>query len=490
VNGSPSHASHVLLVTSNGTGMGHLARQAAVALVLPAPFEPVLFSLSQAVHLVARHGIRAEYCPSHRRGWMPALAWHSYLRARLGAVLEETSARVVVFDGVAPYPGLLRARADYLDTPFVWVRRGMWRPGVNGRALAFQPFFDLVLEPGDLAAAADRGATARRGAAVRVPPITVQEAIEPLPRAEAVAALGLDPARRTLLVALGVGGINDTATPAAAVLRAVESTPGWQAVVVAGSRSGAARTSRAASATAPGAPVRSAEAAPGQLVRELVDVYPLARYLSAFDAAVSAAGYNAVHELLHARVPTALVPNLATGIDDQVARAEALAAAGLALSADERSSQSLTSAVHRVLDPNVRASLSRECARLPSPTGAAETAERLRELDASFVGHRMSIAERALLAMFEVKRAAGRVLGPGALTLVRSGRRRPARSAPAKPLEVRPVVTNELDPDVLHGGHPVEHVLPDSSPRYLARRLALAYTHYNWTADSAAPTTG
>ena len=37
---------------------------------------------------------------------------------------------------------------------------GLWRTSANRRALAARVFFDLVVEPGDLAAAADRGATA------------------------------------------------------------------------------------------------------------------------------------------------------------------------------------------------------------------------------------------------------------------------------------------------------------------------------------------
>ncbi len=454
--------------------MGHLARQTAVALALPAPMEPVLFSLSQAVHLVTQHGLRAEYCPSQRRNWMSPAAWHHYLRERLSAVLDETGARIVVFDGVAPYAGLLRARLDHLDTAFVWVRRGMWRHGVNKRALAAGPFFDLILEPGEIATGADVGATARRHDATRVPPICVQEAIQPLPRAEAVAALGLDPDRRTVLVALGVGAINDTAGPTAAALQSVASTPGWQVVVTPGS-------SVSDPALAGGGRAR---------VHQLVDVYPLARYLSAFDAAVSAAGYNAVHELLQAGVPTVLVPNFATGIDDQQARTDALTAAGLALSADERSAESISASARRLLDPAVRASLSDACSRLPAPTGAAATARILRELEDSFVRHRVSVAERAQVAGLAAQSSVVRMLGPAGMARIRRGLRRPAGTAPDGPLAVRPIVTNDLDPTVLRGSHPVEHVLPDSTPRYLARRLALAYASYDWTVDAPQPAHG
>ncbi len=53
-----------------------------------------------------------------------------------------------------------------------------------------------------------------------------------------------------------------------------------------------------------------------------MSVYPLSRYLRAFDAAVVAAGYNSYHEMVMAGVPAAYVPNLATTTDDQLARAE------------------------------------------------------------------------------------------------------------------------------------------------------------------------
>src|SRR5690606_2121899 len=122
------------------------------------------------------------------RNWMPHLMWHSYLSARLSLLLRETRARVLAFDGVAPYLGLLRARTAHPDVAFVWIRRGMWRPGVNRRALNARPFFDLVVEPGDVAGAADLGATARLTDATRVSPVSMLEAQPPLSRAEAAAA--------------------------------------------------------------------------------------------------------------------------------------------------------------------------------------------------------------------------------------------------------------------------------------------------------------
>src|SRR5690606_9040661 len=137
-----------VLATSNGTGMGHLARQATIALSLPDPEQAVLFSLSTAVHVVTRQGLRAEYCPSHHRGWMPQPIWHRYLADRIDALLDETGARVFAFDGVAPYLGLLRARARRPDVGFVWMRRGLWRAGANPKLLRARAFFDLVVEPG------------------------------------------------------------------------------------------------------------------------------------------------------------------------------------------------------------------------------------------------------------------------------------------------------------------------------------------------------
>ncbi|MGH3487952.1 MAG: glycosyltransferase [Actinopolymorphaceae bacterium] len=458
----------IILATSNGTGMGHLARQAAVALALSGPVEPIIFSLSQAVHVVVRHGLRAEYCPSHHRNWMPHLSWHGYLGERLSALLSETGARVLAFDGVAPYLGLLRARAAHPEVAFVWVRRGLWRASANRRALAARTFFDLVVEPGDLAAAADRGATATLTDAVRVPPISVLEAAPPLSRTEAAAAIGLDPDRPTALVTLGAGSINDTRTPALAAIRSFLETPDWQVAVT-----------RAPLALA-GLPATAAAR-----VHELVDVYPLARYLSAFDAAVGAAGYNTVHELLPAGVPTLLVPNSATSTDDQMGRARYLAAGRLALCVENDSPEAIARCVGRLVDPAVRSDLAKACKALPALSGASAAAKLLITLMDGYAIHEPTLHERVRTIDFTVRARLMRTLGPLGTTAVRRILGRLPAPGPIQPLGVRPLVTDDLDPDVLRSDGPVEHLLPGSSAAYRLRRLTIAHHAYRWPADSA-----
>ena len=57
-----------------------------------------------------------------------------------------------------------------------------------------------------------------------------------------------------------------------------------------------------------------------------IAVYPLARYMRAFDLFVGAAGYNTCCEVLQSGLPTLFVPNTLV-VDDQTQRAERVAEA-------------------------------------------------------------------------------------------------------------------------------------------------------------------
>jgi len=473
----------LLLVTSNGAGMGHLTRQLSVALAAGESAAATLVSLSVALPVVAEHGLPAEYCPSVERGWMPPTSWHGYLRDRLVAVARETGAEVVAFDGVAPYPGIGMARPLLGDVAFVWVRRGMWRQGVNVAQLKKGSIFDVVIEPGDLAQSADRGATAGRDDAVRVPPISMIDVIERLPRAEAAAALGIRPDRPTALVTLGSGRLGEVAAPGMVALTTLLEDPQWQVCVT------------KAAIAEQAVPLPSADR-----VIELRDVYPLVRYLAAFDAVVSAAGYNAVHEFVPAALPTLLVPNPATQTDDQEGRAGWLAERGLALCAHPGDPAGMAAAVRRLSDPDTRRQLTAACAALPEPVrsgGAKATATHLVDLAGTFVPSPPRFVERVRRVERRARETVKHALGPsGADTVRRLLGRTPMRGVATK-LAVRVVTApheaeswdgrgvapllfgSDIPARLVRNGGPVEHLLAGTSPQYRAVRRAIIDEYYD-----------
>jgi hypothetical protein len=119
--------------------------------------------------------------------------------------------------------------------------------------------------------------------------------------------------------------------------------------------------------------------APEGLDLRVVRYFPLAKVLHAFDASVCATGYNGVHELLPAQVPTVFVSNI-RGTDDQEARAKWCHDFGFALRADQADLADITAKVRQLQDPEVRARLSAKCKELPDTTGGAEIAQILFDL--------------------------------------------------------------------------------------------------------------
>ena len=268
--------------------------------------------------------------------------WSRRLRARLRAVIAEAEPDAVVFDGTHPYEALLGALP--YDGLAVWCRRPLWRQGSSRVPLGRAGAFDAVLEPGELAESADRGPTvALRDRAHRVGPIVLLDRTELLARERAEAELGLVGGRTNVLVALGQGTEVGEATR-----RCLRRLAGRDDVRVAA--------------------LSSALAALGEVpegVVELRATYPMSRYFAAFDAAVSAAGYNAFHELIALGVPSLFVP-MARETDDQPARARWAADAGLGLAVDGPADPGLDQALDHLLDPSHRDPINTRLATLDS----------------------------------------------------------------------------------------------------------------------------
>jgi len=356
----------IILATSNGVGMGHLARASAVALALKEVANPIIVSMAGGIAEVpAFMGIRCEYIPGKDRMWMTRQKWDIYLRDRLLALVEETDAKVLSFDGVVPYPGVIAAKNAHSDLKLVWVRRGLWQKKPQRFVLGLQSaMMDKVIEPGDIARSYDLGPTAKRKDSVLTSPVSLFRKEDAMSREEARKALGLDLNRPTALVQLGTGesDVNEKMTAALSGLL------GWKDLQVVLTKAPVDKDGKSL--------------APAGLDLKVVRYFPLAKVLHAFDAGICATGYNGVHELLPAQVPTVFVSNI-RGTDDQEARARWCNDFGFALRADQADLADITEKVKMLQDPAIRQRLSSKCAELPDTTGGQEIANILFDLATS-----------------------------------------------------------------------------------------------------------
>jgi len=353
----------IILATSNGVGMGHLARASALAISLKEIANPIIVSMAGGIaEIPGFMDIRCEYIPGKDRMWMSREKWDIYLRDRLLALVEETNAKVLTFDGVVPYPGVIAAKNSNPNLKLVWVRRGLWQKKPQRYVLGLQSaMMDKIIEPGDVARAYDFGPTSTRKDAVLTSPVSLFRKADAMSREDARKALGLDQNRPTVLVQLGTGDsdVNEKMTAALSGLL------GWKDLQVILTK----------------APVdkNGNSLAPEGLDLKVVRYFPLANVLHAFDAGICATGYNGVHELLPAQVPTVFVSNI-RGTDDQEARAKWCNDFGFALRADQADHEDITSKVEMLQDPAIRARLSAKCAELPETSGGDEIAAMLYKL--------------------------------------------------------------------------------------------------------------
>jgi UDP-N-acetylglucosamine:LPS N-acetylglucosamine transferase len=348
----------IILATSNGIGMGHLARATAVAEELKDVARPILVSVAGGIaEIPSTTGIPCEYIPGKTRRWMPAHRWDRYFRDRLIAIADETGASVISFDGVVPYPGFIATKIKRPDLTIVWVRRGLWQKNLLRFALPFQSrLVDLIIEPGDIARSYDHGPTSHRNDATVTSPVSLYSKARALSRLDARKVLELDADRPAVLVQLGTGDSDMNEKMRAALTGLV----GWQGLQVVLTKN----------------PVdaQGISLVPDGLDIKVQRYFPLADVLAAFDGAIAATGYNSVHELLPAQIPTVLISNI-RGTDDQDARAKWCHDHGYALRADHADLVDITATVAKLSDAALRQSLQNKCAELSNTAGGSEIAQ-------------------------------------------------------------------------------------------------------------------
>jgi UDP:flavonoid glycosyltransferase YjiC (YdhE family) len=194
--------------------------------------------------------------------------------------------------------------------------------------------------------------------AVAVGPILIRERRELLGRDEARERIGA--AREARLAYVSFGGGGDSDAPDALELAAeVVKEAGLVPVVGAGPLA------------------RRPHVIPGALT--LSERQPAIEVLAAFDVAIAGAGYNSVHELLFAGVPSVFVP-FERQVDDQLRRAQQVQAKGAAICCPRLDKASLLQALREALDPARAKALHKSAQKLVPEGGAEKAAKAIREL--------------------------------------------------------------------------------------------------------------
>lgn len=459
----------VIMVTSNGVGAGHLIRASAIAREIHPHARPIIFSMAYSVVEVARAlKLECEYVPGRDKGLMLRKKWDQYLRDRLVALMDETGASVVTFDGVVPYPGIVAAKFERPHVNLVWIRRGMWQKKPQGVLLGLQSkLMDYVIEPGDIAADADTGPTKGRKEALLVEPVTLYRKDNAMTRDEARRFLGLSLEKPAVLVQMGVGN-SDLDARLSAVFRGLSS---WRDLQIVMAR-------------------KPVDANGNSLVPEGMSVkivrhFPLADVLAGFDAAICAAGYNSVHEVIPARLPTLFIANN-RGTDDQRARAQYCAEVGLTLYADNDSLEDIEHQAAKLSFATLRANLIEQCSSIEEFSGAKKIATLLIALTndsyTALVNKRVYYQRIVAFAAylrgprFYGKRAINsilRALAIGFRTLFPHSRKEQAGEV------IFSDSTNHMMLDrYIRKSERFEHLLKGASENYVKQRQAIAHRAY------------
>ncbi|WP_095587966.1 glycosyltransferase [Actibacterium ureilyticum] len=348
----------VLSVSTNGVGMGHLTRQMAIARNLPPDLTPVFIGFSQSIAVVRQFGWVSEYLPYHAGPKLNKAYWNEHLSRALISACAFHRARALVLDANVPFHAFQLLRQARPDLPMIWVRRAMWGPGRDLIALDRAGLFDAVIEPGEIAGAYDTGPTTdARDAVTPVGPIRLLQQDEQLDRRAACAQIGIDP--DGLNVLLLPGGMNNF--DANALWRAVADTlvqwPGATVVV------GKWAITETDFDWPPGFEIRKG--------------FPFSRWFSAFDFAVSAAGYNSFTELVTSGLPTVFVPNENPLMDRQDLRARFAERHGLARVLTVRDRHNAAGVLTQMKSPQTRAQLRAAMAHFADQPDGAQRAARI-----------------------------------------------------------------------------------------------------------------
>ena len=308
----------VLCYAINGLGLGHLTRLIAIGRqvrrlcwALGQPLELAILTSSEGDALALVHGFPAFKIPSKNivaEGGMEAHRYRKLGKQWVWNAINLFSPEILVVD---TFPGgSFHELYEVLDlgSKNVFICRAV-RSEVASQP-AFQSAlkgYDLILKPEEDGVNETPVPLSHEDRVVGVPPILLRSVGETYSREQAREQLGIAPEARAVYASTGGGGDKDAEALFSQLVTAARQLPEIRFTLGAGML------------------YRGREFPADNVVWTRRPV--LSECFRAFDAAITAGGFNSVWELLHCGVPCLFLP-LARGWDDQEARVERCIAAG------------------------------------------------------------------------------------------------------------------------------------------------------------------
>lgn len=381
----------------NGRGIGHLIRQVAIhrwirryTTFAGVRSEHWFLTTSEADTLLHHHGFAGFKLPSKsvvesagiEKTAYIALAkqwvWHSFSLLRPDVFIADTFPEGSFGElpsalDLCPHPALVLrpVKDEFADSP---------------RFRAALGLYERIIIPTDDDEARDAQfwqlATVHEARVRRVGPISLVDRFSMVDVETARTALGIPPGKTALLVTGGGGGDEGVDALFSKIIELSAGRDDVHLVLAAG-------------------PLYRGKPWHGPGLTFFAQ-HGLSRWLSGIDVAVSAAGYNAAHELLHAGVPSLFVPQEKIA-DDQFARAQRYVDAGVALWAPLEAEPDLSTMFSRLMESHERDRLRHAIVGTGIQNDAARAARRVLELvlPRRLVTHAGDVLQETLLRAAE-----------------------------------------------------------------------------------------
>ena len=359
---SPSEGGRncIVMFPTNGVGFGHFTRLLAVAREIKkadSNAEVVFFTTMPTLHILSNEGFVCYHLPSrYKYDQMEPNVWNSICEEMMSLVFAMHRPRAFIFDGAYPYRGMLNAIDSYPGSMLkVWLRRGAIKEESKGIPVDSIGNFHAVIRPGDSLTEKFDDELMHNIPIVRTNPIVLLENSEFEEGGALRSRLGIPSEAVLCYVQLGAGKINDINSELSLTIEALSEHENVYTVI--------------------------GESLLGDRISFLHDRlrvirdYPNSRFFSNFDFAVIAGGYNTYHEIVEAKLPSICFPNQNTGRDDQAGRTRLAEESGCMIVLDKRTKESISIAIERIVNKEVREIMGEKMELLRRENGAAQVSD-------------------------------------------------------------------------------------------------------------------